>query len=211
MANETNQDDQDPINRAFSKLERLQEKLLGDADRMLDKKIASDNESQKITNRLQSRTTIGGYLALAVTIGVGAAGIMADAYMKNQDRDDQTLRQATQRKMQIISDVSNAITGMREYQELRLLSCNVPLDSAEALKIKQEKLKRDFALVQVLRPVYHHFDEKFRSLMIDFVMWDYGIKDYCDKNAPSETVWKQKQKEIEDHMLLSPIEKFFDI
>ncbi len=210
MTNENKHDDQDPINRAFSRIERLQEKIASDTERLLDKKIASDNESQKITNKLQTRTTIGGYLALVVTLGVGAAGIAADAYLKNQDRDDQTLRQAGQRKMEIIAKVSNAITAMRELQERTRLYCAYHTTALDRINNKDERLKRAFAILEAVRPTVHFFNDDFRTLLLNFLKWEESIPDYCDKNAPPESEWRKKQKEIEDQMILSPVEIFSD-
>ena len=210
MTNEPKHDDQDVINRVFSRIDKLQDKVASNAERLLDKKIASDNESQKITNRLQSRTTIGGYLALAVTFSIGAAGIVADAYLKNQDRDDQTLRQAGQRKQEIIGEVSNAITRMRELKDLTVIACVEPMTKNEKIKHLQERAKRGFDLLQVTRPVAHFFNDRFWQLYGELLAWEESIPDYCDKNAPSDKEWRTRQKEIEDQMILAPIMSFAD-
>lgn len=190
---------------------KLQDEKLKTYERFLDKWLKLYDEHQTSSSRTQVFSTVGGFLAVAITLGVGGAGIIADAYMKNQDRDDQTFRQAVQKKFQIIAQVSNEITAMREIQEITLLNCKNPRAPHDPFKNREERLKKEVKLTQALRPVYHLFDDKLRAMIIDFVSWESAIADYCDKNAPPESMWRQKQKEIEEFMLQSPIEKFFDI
>lgn len=185
------------IDYVFSKVERL-----------LDKKIAADSESHRETMRISLKSARGGYLALSVTLGIGVAGLFTTTYLENRDRDDQVLREANQRKLEIISSISGAITSMRELKDLALISCGKELTKEKREEIKEERIKREFELVKASRPKLHFFSDNFRNLIRNFLSWHDTINDYCDPSAPSEEEWRKKQKEIEDEMVLAPTKLF---
>lgn len=186
------------------------DRILAAVERLVDKKIESEIQCHREANSIHTKSALGGYLAVAITLGVGAGGIIADTYLKNRDRDDQVLREANQRKLEIISGISNAITSMREYKDIVLISCNLPTSSENKRKINEERLRRAYDLLKAGRPVMHFFNDRFRSLLKEFLAWDDAIIDYCDPNAPSEDEWRKKQKEIEDQMVLAPTNIFID-
>ena len=184
------------------------DRILVGVEKMLDKKIESDIRRQRRANRLQYQSTIGGYLAVAITLGVGASGIVADAYLKNRDRDEQTLREANHRKLEIIAGISGAITFMRELKDIALTYCNEKISPEYIQELKVDRVKRRFELVKAARPRLHFFSDTFRKLLIDFLAWEESITDYCALSAPSEKVWREKQKAIESQMVLAPIQLF---
>jgi hypothetical protein len=179
-------------------------------ERMVDKKIAADNESHRETTRHQSRNTIGGFLLVAVTLGVGAGGIITNGRAENQDRDEKTLRETNRRKLDIISSISGAITGMRELKDIALTYCEKGMTPEQKQSLKVDRVKRRFELVHAARPMMHFFNDNFRTLIINFLAWEESIVDYCAPSAPSEAVWQTKQKEIENQMVLSPTRSFAD-
>lgn len=187
------------------------ERVLSALNRMLDRKLVSDDTHQKAILSSNFKSAVGGYLAVAITLGVGAGGIIMDTYLKNRDRDDQALQQANQRKLKIIIDISNAMTSMRELYEITRLSCHKTLSNEEKEKIQKDRITTGYNLVKASRPVLHYFNERFRLLLVNFLKWEESISNYCDKNAPAETEWRKRQKEIEDEMVLSQPSIFMDI
>jgi hypothetical protein len=149
-------------------------------------------------------------LLIAVTLATGAGGIIYKAHAENRDRDETTLREANRRKLEIIGSISGAITGMREAYETHLMYCKSGITAAKKQSLEKERIHQRFALVRVGRPMLHFFNNKFRELIRNFIQWEESIADYCATSAPSEAVWRQKQKEIEDQMVLSPPQIFAD-
>lgn len=187
------------IDHVFSKVERL-----------LDKKIEADSESHRETTRISLKSARGGYLALSVTLGIGIAGLFTTTYLENRDRDDQVLREASHRKLEIISGISGAITSMRELKDLALISCGKELTKEKREKIKEERIKRGYELVKAARPMLHFFDNDFRKLLVEFLEWNNNIVDYCAPDAPTEDAWLKMQKQIEENMVSAPVKIFSD-
>ncbi len=177
-------------------------------ERMVDKKIASDDESHRENSRNQSRNSLAGILLVAVTLAVGAGGIIANGYAENRDRDHQALVEANARKLEIISAISGAITGIRELRSLAMLYCNENKTNQEIKNLNIERIKRRYELIKSTRPRLHFFNEKFRLLIQDFITWEKSVVNYCDPAAPNEMEWREKQRAIEAQMVLSPAQIF---
>lgn len=186
------------------------DRILAAVERLVDKKIESEIQCHREANSIHTKSALGGYLAVAITLGVGAGGIIADTYLKNRDRDDQVLREASQRKLAIISQISGAITSMREFFELTLVDCQKGISEEKKRQIKRERIKREYELVKASRPMMHFFNDEFRRLIVNFLEWQEKIPDYCALDAPKEKEWRKKQREIEEQMVLAPPNFFAD-
>lgn len=179
-------------------------------ERMLEKKTAADAEAHEEMARHQARNTWAGILLVVVTLGVGAGGIIYKAIAENRDRNAETLRQANKRKLEIISNISGAMSSMRELKDINLTYCDHKISAEQKQNFKVDRVKRRFELVRAGRPRLHFFSENFRTLLIEFLKWEELITDYCDPAAPSEEIWRKKQKEIETEMVRSPAQIFVD-
>ncbi len=85
-----------------NELQKLFEQASIFIERMVDKRLASEAQAQKQALHSRSRNLTLATLSLAVSLGVEAAGIIANGYAENRDRDDQVMREASQRKLKII-------------------------------------------------------------------------------------------------------------
>lgn len=177
---------------------------------IVDKRAAADAEAHRELARHQARNTWAGIALVVVTLAVGAGGLIYKAHAENRDRDAETMREANRRKLEIISGISGAITGMRELKDMVLTYCDKGITPEQKQKILLDKIQRRFELIRAARPRLHFFSENFRTLLINFLTWEEPITNYCDPSAPSEAEWQKKQKEIEDEMVLSPSQIFAD-
>lgn len=178
-------------------------------ERMVDKRLASDDRAQREGLHSRSRSLVIATLSLAVSLTVGAAGILFNGYLENRDRDDQVVREANQKKLKVIDEISSAITAIREGKDIAAASCKKTLSDDERLALKIDKIKRQYLLIQRARPMLHYFSDNFRQLIISFVDWDVAI-DYCAKNMPDQEEWQSKQRQIEEEMIRAPVYLFID-
>lgn len=178
-------------------------------ERMVDKRLASEDAAQHEALRSRTRSLTIATLSLAVSVVIGAGGILLNGYLENRDRDDQVLREANQKKLKIINDISGAVTLIREGKDITAASCKRGLTEEQRLGLKIDKIKRQYFLLQHARPMLHYFSQDFRQLIIEFLAWDER-QDYCSKDLPGDKEWQTKQLQIEQEMVNAPVSLFID-
>lgn len=178
-------------------------------ERMVDKKIASDEKAGQDEAHVRNRNFLVGVLSIGITFLVGAGGIIATGISENHDRDHQTLLAANKRKIELTSSISNAITNIRELKDLALLECQRGLTDIQRLDLEKERVRRGFELVRVVRTGKNILGDKFRLLLKDFLDWEEAIPDYCSKAAPTDAEWLEKQRAIEEEMMATDTKLFF--
>lgn len=178
-------------------------------EKMVDKRIVSEEEASHDEAKVRNRNFLVAVVSIGLTFFVGASGIVMTGISENHDRDHQTLLEAKRRKLEVISSVSNAMTNMRELRDCILLECDPAPSPEKRLEFEKERLKTSYQLVKEARGAVAFFSDKFWQLGRDYIKWHDSIRDYCSPDAPSEDVWLEKQKAIEEEMKHTDIELFF--
>lgn len=182
-------------------------RILAAVENMVNKKI--ENDQKRCRERIRARKNLALiHISLVIILGCGSGAIVANAYLQNFYRDEQTLQEANQIKNDLAQKISDALTSLRELSYATTMTCKNTAKQIQWHRIAEERIKARYNLLRISRPMMYYLGEDFSSALSSFIAWEQSISDNCALSAPTEAEWLTQQMGIEERMNSAPVEVF---
>lgn len=126
---------------------------------------------------------------------VALAGYFLSAHASYQQREDESIRETINRKIEWVQKIDSAVTNMRYTRYVVVLQCKFH----RPLRLYDQSLRRFDALNKVVTAtagVSYIFNEKVKDNIVELNHFDESVKDVCAPGAPDDQEWYKRAYEI---------------
>lgn len=141
-------------------------------------------------------------LGITIALVSGVFGYLIKANSERDHRRAEAIHKIIAEKKQWALRVNKELMGVRRVRFLIKHDC----EHNKIPSSYEQKLKRVLArakLVEAFTGIYETYDDELYDLFVNFTKFDENVADVCAKDAPSDDVWRNFQRQINQKMRLS--------
>jgi|GEM_PF-6194088 len=156
---------------------------------------SAKKSAEKIA-RFQSIKFAQAIAGLVITVLLAAATFFLNDHFNRLAHEREVSREEVRQKLAKLNAISDALTDVREVKDEALLRCETEQYNKKEIELKRLVARTN--LIKSVRNADFFFGDDVYKEVTDFVNWERSFTDYCSKNLPSDSIWREKHKAIEN-------------